>query len=173
MNKVDMGNPKSAGNWRLVARDPEGNIVAKSEWSNLVVNEGLDYLLEAGLCGQTQQTSWFIGLTDGTPTAAAADVMSSHAGWTEVTGYDEGTRQAWTPDSSDVVDQSVDNESNPATFTITSNSTTVGGAFLCSNSTKSGTTGVLYAIGAFTGGDVTLSAASTLEVEAEFTEAAA
>lgn len=164
---------KSQGFWRIVARDPQGNIVAESEWENIVVNDGLDYLLEVGLCGHTQIFPWYIGLTDGTPTVNAADTPASHAGWTEVTGYDEATRQEWIPDSSDVSDQSVDNASNPATFTITNNGTTIGGAGLFSNNTKGGSTGRLYAAGAFTGGDVTLSAGSTLEVQATFTEAAA
>lgn len=167
------GKAKSKGQWRVVIRDPQGNVIAQTEWNNLVVNAGLDYLLNAGLCGQTQISDWYIGLTDGTPTPAAADTMSSHGGWTEVTAYSESVRQAWTPDSNQVTDQSVDNASNPATFTINSDSTTVGGAFLTSSSTKGGTAGTLYAIGAFTGGDVTLSNGSTLEVQATFTEAAA
>lgn len=167
------GSATSKGQWRVVARDPQGNVVAESEWENIVVNDGLDYLLGVGLTGQPQIFPWYIGLLDGTPTVNAADVPSSHGGWTEVTGYDEATRQQWIPDSNDVSDQSVDNASNPATFTITGDGTTIGGAGLFSNNTKGGTTGRLYAAGAFTGGDVTLSAGSTLEVEAAFTEAAA
>jgi len=168
-----LGKAKSKGQWRVVARDPSGKIVATTEWQNIVVNEGLDYLLDAGLAGGSQETTWYVGLTDGTPTIAAGDTMSSHAGWTEVTAYTESVRQTWTPDSNGVQSQSIDNVSNPAQFSINADSTTVGGAFLSSNSTKSGTTGLLYAAGAFSGGDVTLSNGSTLDVQATFTEAAA
>lgn len=158
------------GHWRMQAYDPQGNLIREDEWENLVVNEGLNHLLSIALAAGTQITSWYVGLTAGTPTAAAGDTMASHAGWTEQQGYDEAARQGWTPGA--VSGQSVDNSGSVAAFTITSNSTTVGGAFLVSNSTKGGATGTLYSIGAFSGGDVTLSAGSTLNVTATFTTAA-
>lgn len=159
------------GVWTVTIRDPQGNVIREDTWENLVTDAGLNELLSATLAAGTQTTTWYIGLTDGTPTAAAGDTMASHAGWTEVTGYDEAARQTWTAGS--VASKSVDNSASKATFTITSDSTTVGGAFLGSNNTKSGTTGTLYSIGAFSGGDVTLSAGSTLQVTATFTTAAA
>ena len=158
------------GIWRVVCRDPSGIV----KWDtgvyfNIVVNVGLDYLLDAGLSGGTPITSWFVGLTDGTPTVAAADTMASHAGWVEVTAYSEGTRQAWTDGG--VSGQSVDNVGNEATFTINADTTVIGGAFLVSNSTKGGTTGTLYAAGAFTVGDKSADTNDTLEVTATFTAA--
>lgn len=165
------GEAQIMGHWHVRAFDPAGNLIHEDEWDNLVVNEGLDHLLDATLSGATQITTWYVGLTDGTPTAAAGDTMSSHAGWAEVTGYDEAARQTWTDGG--VSGQSVDNSASKATYTITSNSTTVGGAFLVSDNTKGGSTGTLYSIGAFSGGDVTLSSGSTLEVTATFTTAAA
>lgn len=159
------------GHWRMQAFDPMGNLIREDEWDNLVVNEGLDHLLSVALAAGTQITSWYVGLTAGTPTPAAGDTMASHAGWTEQQGYDEVARQTWTPGA--VSGQSVDNSSSVAAYTITADATTVGGAFLTSVNTKGGTTGVLYSIGAFSGGDVTLSAGSTLNVSATFTTAAA
>jgi hypothetical protein len=67
----------------------------------------------------------------------------------------------------------VNNNASAAVFTVTSNSTTIGGAFLADSSTKSGTTGKLFAAGAFVQGDVTLSAGSTITVTAQFTQVAA
>lgn len=165
------GGSKITGRWSIVCRDPQGNIKWTEEYDNLVTNAGLDHALDTELSGGTQVTSWFVGLTDGTPTAAAGDTSASHAGWTEVTGYDEATREAWVDGG--VASQSVSNSASPAQFTITSGSTTVGGAFLISVSTKGGSTGVLYAVGAFTGGDKVLGAADTLDVTATFTAAAA
>lgn len=154
------------GDWRIVAKDPQGNVLRDERFSNLVVDTGLDYLLDAGLSGAAQISPWYVGLTGSTPTPAAGDTPASHAGWTEETGYDEAARQAWTDGG--VSGQSVDNSGSVATFTVTANGTTFGGAFLISDNTKGGSTGTLYAVGAFSGGDLTLSAGSTIEVTATF-----
>lgn len=165
---LPLGNALARGKWRAEFRDPEGNLVHVAEWENLIVNEGLDQLLDGGLASAGP---WYIGLTDGAPTVAAGDTMASHSGWTEVSGYDEAGRQGWTPGT--VTNQVVDNSSAAAEFTITNNSTTIGGAFLTDNATKGGSTGMLFAAGAFDQGDVTLSAGSTITVVAEFSQAAA
>lgn len=165
------------GHWEVVARRIKNHKTGTREelWrdviENIVVNAGLNYLLDAGLSGGTPITSWFLGLTDGTPTVAAGDTMSSHAGWVEVTAYDESTREAWADGG--VSSQSVSNSGSVATFTIGTDSTTVGGAFLTSGSAKSGTTGTLYAAGAFTAGDKSLDDGDTLDVTGTFTAAAA
>jgi hypothetical protein len=141
------------------------------EIHNIVVNAGLNYILDAGLSGGTPITTWYLGLTDGTPTVAAGDTSASHAGWVEVTAYDEANRLTWTDGG--VSSQSVSNSGSPAVFTISTNSTDVGGAFLISNSTKGGSTGTLYAAGAFSAGDKSLDDGDTLTVTATFTGAAA
>lgn len=164
------GVTTARGIWGVRVRDPEGNIVAEERIDNLVTNEGLNKLLNDTLAGGTQSSTWYIGLTDGDPTTDAEDTMGSHDGWSEVTDYDESDRQEWKPGSVD--GQSVDNSDDVATFTISSDGTTIGGAFLVDDSEKDGTSGTLYAVGAFNGGDLTLSAGSTLEVTAEFTQSA-
>ena len=166
-----MGSSAVEGHWTFTARDPQGNIKWQEEIKNIVVNAGLDYLLDIGLSGGAQITTWYLGLTDGTPTVAAGDTMSSHAGWAEVEAYDEASRVTWSDGG--VSGQSVSNSASPATFTIDTNSTTIGGAFLTSVSTKGGTTGTLYAAAAFTLGDKTLDDNDTLDVTATFTQAAA
>ena len=165
---LPLGNAMAMGNWKAEIRGPDGVLIETLEWQNLIVNTGLNQLLGGGLAGAGP---WYLGLTDSLPTVAAGDTMASHPGWTEVTGYDEAARQVWTPGT--VSGQSVNNTASAAVFTVTSNGTTIGGAFLADNATKSGTTGLLFAIGAFTQGDVTLSAGSTITVTAEFTQAAA
>lgn len=157
------------GRWDVKIRDPQGRLIRRDRFKNLVVNAGLDHLLDVALAGGTQITSWYIGLTDGSPTPAAADTLASHSGWTEVTAYSESARQAFTPGT--VSGQSVDNSASVATFTVNADGTVIGGAFLAS--AASGTSGTLYAAGAFTGGNVTLSNGSTIQITATFTQAAA
>lgn len=164
---LPLGNAGAVGKWKAEIRDPRGALLDVCEWQNLIVNTGLDQLLDGGV---VSSGPWYIGLTDGAPTVAPANTMASHAGWSEVAGYDEATRQTWTPGA--VSNQAVNNNASAAVFTITNNSTTIGGAFLANESTKSGATGMLFAAGAFTQGDVTLSAGSTITVTAEFTQAA-
>lgn len=162
-----LGKAEGRGQWRAEIRNPAGELVHVEEWGNLITNAGLNQLLQGGL---VDGGPWYVGLTDGAPTPAAGDTMAAHPGWAEVDSYDEAARQVWTPGA--VASQAVDNTASPAIFTVTSNGTTIGGAFLVSNTTKSGTAGTLFAIGAFTQGDVTLSAGSTITVSASFTQAA-
>lgn len=159
------------GRWEFTCRDKHGNVKWRDTIKNLVTNAGLNHLLDVALSGGTQDTSWFVGLTDGTPTAAAGDTLASHAGWTEVTAYDEATREAYVDGG--VSGQSVDNSASPGQFTISADTTAVGGAFLASDGTKGGTTGILYAVGAFTAGDKSLDDNDTVDVTATFTAAAA
>lgn len=161
---------KIVGEWTVIARDPEGNIIREEVFQNLVVNEGLDHLLDVTLSAAAANASWFLGLTGSTPSPAPGDTMASHGGWTEEQNYDEAARVGWSDGG--VSGQSVDNSASPATFTISTGGATVGGAFLVADSTKGGTTGPLYAVGAFSGGDLTLSAGSTLDVTATFTTSA-
>lgn len=159
---------KVKGIWTITARDADGNIIAQDTWENLVTDEGLNYLLDAGLADGTQIDTWYVGLTGESPSADAADTLASHSGWTEVTAYD-GNRKEWTPGS--VSGKSVSNSGNAAQFEISTNGTTIGGAFLAS--AASGTSGKLYAVGAFSGGNIVLNSGSTLDVTATFTTAAA
>lgn len=158
-----------AGHWDVVCRDRNGVEKWRDEIENLVTNEGLNYILDAGLSGASPDTTWFIGLISATPTVAAGNTLASHAGWTEVTAYDEGARQAWVDGG--VSSQSVSNVGSPAVFTISADGTDVGGAFLCG--VNSGTSGTLYAAGAFTAGNKSLDDGDTLEVTFTATAAAA
>ena len=159
------------GRWEFVCRDANGAEKWRDTIDNIVVNAGLNYLLDAGLSGGTQITTWYLGLLSATPTVAAGDTMASHAGWTEVVAYDEANRVTWADGG--VASQSVSNSASPADFTISANSTQIGGAFLTSNNTKSGTTGTLYAAGAFTAGNKDLDDNDTIEVTFTGTAAAA
>lgn len=148
---------------------PDGKLKWTDEFDNLVTNEGLNDNLDKYLKGSTYTAAFYVGLTDGTPTVNAADTMSSHAGWTEVTDYSESTREALVLGT--VASQSVDNSASKASYSINATAT-VGGAFITTVSTKGGTTGVLYGVGAFTGGDKSVDNGDTLNVTVTCTAAA-
>jgi len=156
--------------YKIEAFGPDGKLKWTDEFENLVVDAGLDDSLDKHLKGSSYTAAWYVGLMDGTPSPAAGDTMSSHAGWSEVTAYSEATREALTLGS--VSSQSVDNSASKASFSINSNSTTIGGAFIASDNTKSGTSGVLYGAGAFSAGDKTLDNGDTLNVTVTLTASA-
>ena len=136
---------------------------------NNVFHEGLDHSLNSHLKGSAYTAAFYIGLV-GTCNAASfadGDTIASHAGWTEITAYDEENRQTLTLGA--VSGQSVDNSASKGTFTMSAG-TDVGGAFLIYSQgagTGPGQTGVgtLYGGGPFTGGVRTLAAADTLNVQ--------
>lgn len=139
---------------------------------NLVVTAGLNDSLDKHFKASSYTAAWYVGLTDGTPTVVAGDTMASHAGWVEITAYDEANRPALTLGS--VSGGSVDNSASKATYTISANNTTIGGAFVATNSTKGGTTGTLYGAGAWqTGNDKVIDDNDTLSVTITLTATAA
>lgn len=144
---------------------PQNPLLWSRRFANIVVNTGLDDILDKFFKGSSYTAAHYVGISSSTPTFAASDTMSSHAGWTEVTGYSESTRQAFTPGT--VASQSVDNSGSKAVVTANT-SITPGGAFLTTNNTKGGTTGTLVAGGAFTSGNETLSSGDTLTITYTF-----
>jgi hypothetical protein len=145
--------------WEFVARDKNGKVKWTERMENLITNVGLNFWLDA-LTTNLSAQNYYVGLTDGTPTTAAGDTMSSHAGWVEVTAYDEAARQTLTLAAA----SSQARAGTPVVFTISTNGTTIGGGFITTVSTKGGTTGTLLAVGAFTAGDKSLDDNDTLTV---------
>ena len=143
----------------------------KVKWTdsvpNLVVNVGLAYMAGSALTSVTAITTWYIGLygAGASNTPAAADTMSSHAGWTENVGYSNATRVACTFVTATTANPSVaTNSASPASFSINATST-VGGAFLTSGSAKSGTAGTLFSAADFSSpGDRAVTSGDTLNV---------
>tara|TARA_R110000851_G_scaffold333273_1_gene511831 strand:- start:1237 stop:1746 length:510 start_codon:yes stop_codon:yes gene_type:complete len=149
--------------------DKHGKLKWVEENHNLVVNVGLDDVLEKYFKGSAYTASHFVGLTDGNPTIAASDTMASHVGWVEVSGYSEANRQALTLGS--VASQSVGNSASKASFSINA-TVTIGGGFVVDNSTKSGSTGILYGVAAFAGGDRSAINSDTLNVTVTLSQSA-
>jgi hypothetical protein len=141
----------------------DGKLLDTYDFNNDITNEGKNQLFEIMFHDGTQiaSASWFIGLisSSGYSALAAADVMNSHGGWTEATGYTQSTRVAWGPGTA--ASQSITNAS-PATFDINATAT-IKGIFVTSNSTKSGTTGKLWATALFSA-DVPVTSGDQLRV---------
>lgn len=125
----------------------DGRVIDEWEDHNLVVNEGLNHILDVVLHGSTQVATWYIGLFEGnyTPvaTVTAATITSAS---TECTAYDETTRVEYNEAAAS--SQSTTNSANKATFTFNATKT-IYGAFMASVSTKSGTTGTLLSAARF------------------------
>ena len=101
---------------------------------NLVVNEGLNYLLDVGLSNGTQKSNWYIGINKANYTFLATDTAANIAtNSTEIIGadVDEVARPAWVEVGA--VTESIGNTASPAVYTA-SGALTVYGAFLISTS---------------------------------------
>lgn len=141
----------ATGVYTIECFDAQGNLKWEAKSKNLVVNVGLQDMNAKYFTGSAYTAAWYIGLygAGASNTPAAADTMSSHAGWTEVVPYSNATRPACTFGTPTTANPSVaTNSASPASFTINATAT-VGGAFLVSNSTKSGSTGILYSAADF------------------------
>lgn len=155
------------GRFIVECYDKDGKLKWTAENHNLVVNGGLQYMAGSALTSTTQITLWYLGLYGAAATnnPAATDTMASHAGWTEVVPYSNATRPACTFAAATNANPSVaTNSASPASFTINATST-VGGAFLTSSNTKSGTTGTLFSAADFSApGDRSVVSGDTLNV---------
>ena len=165
-------NNSSKVNWgftyEIVCKDPEGNVKWTDKNHNIVTTAGLNDVIDVYLRNQTQTATWYVGLTDGTPTVAAGDTLASKA-WTEVTAYSESVRETLTLAAASSGSSS--NTASKASYSVNADSTTIGGAFIASDSTKGGTSGTLFSVAAFTGGNKAADDGDTLEVTATITAA--
>jgi hypothetical protein len=159
----------ASGRFHVLCYDKDGNLKWEEKNDNLVVNVGLQYMAGTALTSVTQITSWYIGLwgAGASNNPAAGDTMSSHAGWTEFTGYSGANRLSPTFTAATNANPSVVTNATPVAFSINA-SGTVGGAFLTSGSLKSGTTGTLFSGSDFTGGDRSVVSSDTLNVTYTF-----
>jgi hypothetical protein len=111
---------------------------------NLVVVEGLNYLLGSALANQSSIGTWYVALFSGnvTPTSGwTASSFSSTAN--EFTNYSSNSRPQWSPGA--VAAGALNSFSSKASFESTVNGAQVRGAAIISNSAKGGASGVLLA----------------------------
>lgn len=162
---------RAGGVFKIQCLDKDGVLKWDAESHNLVVNVGLKDMNEKYFTGSAYTATWFVGLygAGSSNNPAAGDTAASHAGWTEVTTYSQANRPTATFGTSTTADPSViSNSASPASFSI-NGTTTVGGAFLISNSTKGGTTGILFSAADFASpGDRSVVSGDTLVVTYTF-----
>jgi hypothetical protein len=159
----------AGGVFTVTCHGSDGQLKWSDSFHNLVVNEGLQDMNSKYFKGSGYTAAWYLGLVTGPgsgTTFAAGNTLASHAGWTENTAY-TGNRKAVTFGTATTADPSViDNSAAPSSFTMNANAQVIAGAFLCS--VASGTSGVLFSAGDFTGGDKTVDSGDTLAVTYTF-----
>lgn len=164
-------NVKAGGVFIAKCYDSAGNFKWEAQSKNLVVNEGLQDMNAKYFLGSGYTAAWYIGIYGAAASnnPAAGDTAALHAGWTEVVGYSQANRPTAVFATPSTADPSViTNSASPATFSINA-SITAGGAFLISNNTKGGTTGVLFSAADFQApGDRNMISGDTLQVTYQF-----
>ena len=161
-NVADTETVGIEGRYHVECRDADGNLKWEDSFPNLVNAGGKQLMLDTLLSGVSYTTVGpFLGLISGAaPTFAAADTMTSHAGWTEFVNYTvggsavRGTAVFGSASSTGTTPANVTSKTATAiTYTITGAGGTVGGCFLVTgsgaSSTLSNTSGTLYSAGAF------------------------
>jgi hypothetical protein len=165
------GEAKAGGVFTVQCHDAQGNLKWETNAPNLVMNGGLQDMNTKYFTGSSYTATWYLGLygAASSNSPAAGDTMASHAGWTEQTGYSQATRPACTFGTATTADPSViTNSLAAAAFSINATAT-IGGAFLTSNNTKGGTTGILFSAAAFAApGDRNVVSGDTLSVTYTF-----
>jgi hypothetical protein len=126
----------------------KGKLLHVEEVKNGIATVGLHLVLDQAFRNQAGVATWYIGLISNTGYSALAngDTMSSHAGWTEHTAYDEAVRQTWVTVAA--ASRAITN-TTVATFTINGGAATLKGIFVTSSNTKGGTSGTLWSTGLF------------------------
>jgi len=147
---------------------PDGTVKWTDTFLNLVMNEGVQYMNTQTFKGAAYTAAWYLGLVTGPgsgTTFAAGDTLVTHAGWTESAAY-AGSRKAVTFGTATTANPSViSNSASPASFVMNA-TVTIAGAFL--TNVSSGTSGVLFSAGDFTGGDKFVDSGDTLNVTYTF-----
>jgi hypothetical protein len=147
---------------------PDGQVKWVDTFHNLVMNGGVQDMNTQYFKGSSYSPTFYLGLVTGPgsgTTYAAGDTLASHAGWTENTNY-TGSRKAVTFGTATTANPSViTNSASPSSFAMNATAT-IAGAFLCTVS--SGTSGVLFSGGDFTGGDKSVASGDTLNVTYTF-----
>jgi hypothetical protein len=170
-NSAHMENAAAHGFFTVECWDKDGRLKWRDVIKNVVTTVGKNLALDTYLAGSAYTVVGpYLGLISSTSfsAVAAADTMSSHAGWLEAGGSNAptytGNRKtcAWSAASSGSKSLSA-----ALSYAITG-SGTVKGCFLVFGTgavnTKDDTNGTLYSAGLFSGGDKVVANTDTLNV---------
>lgn len=124
-----------------------GLIIDEFDCPNLCVDEGLNSLLGVYFHADTQISAWYMGLFEANYTPVAGLTAATvAANSTETTAYNETTRRQFNPAAASA--KAITNSASVGTFTFNATKT-IYGAFLISDNTKGGTSGVLFSAAKF------------------------
>lgn len=151
----------ATGTYHAECYDSEGNLKWADDIENLVVTVGKNDLLDKYFTGSAYTATWYMGLVNGgtTPTYAATDTLATHAGWTELAAGTAYTGNRITVGWSAA---SAGSKTSTATSFPIIATNVVAGCLLANVNT--GTAGILYSAGSFTGGNKSVSSGDTLNV---------
>lgn len=160
------------GRSNLIFHEAFGFQVNDGQWvwtPNRVVDQGLNYVLNAALRADSVLGTWYIApYASNTTPAANVTAANFASGLTEFTNYTETNRVTWTPDGAATA-LSLVNDAAPALFTIGSGGqTSIYGAGLLSAQAKSATSGVCFAAGRLSGGGSLLNLQEGYEVRIKY-----
>ena len=114
---------------------------------NLIVDEGLNHILNVELGAAAQILTWYLGVFEGNYNPVAGVTAATiTAASTESTAYASATRPQWVEAASTA--ELITNTASKASFVFNATKT-IYGAFLISNSTKSSTLGTLFSAARF------------------------
>lgn len=160
-----MSKTKMGGLFIVDCFNRDGELKWSDRAYNKVVNQGLQHILNVTFDTETDKAgTWYVGLVADTEAIVVGDVMSTHA-FAESTLYSQSTRPIFVDGRTN---QTVNNSSGKATFSLNADGTTIGGAFLASSKTAGGTAGVLLCAAQFSGGKKTGDSGDSLQVTYTF-----
>lgn len=166
---------RASGRFSVQCHGPDGQLKWESQSKNLVVNVGLKDMNDKYFLGSGYTATWFLGLYGAAASnnPAATDTIATKPGWVEQVPYSNATRPVCTfAPATTAAPSVITNSGSPAVFNINATAT-LGGAFLVSNNTKGGTTGILFSAADFAApGDRAVTSGDTITVTYTFSLAA-
>ena len=168
---MELGNLGLRHTWRITCRR-KGAVVWIVEKPNLIMNEGLDEILNKFYGGTNYTAALKIGLVNNTGFSSFTSVDtalqistdgSKTNAWREFIDYKESVRQDFVAGASS--GQSLDNTLSPASFEINMAGVIQGAFMVATDDVKGGTTGVLMSGVSFDNGDQNVQVDDVLGVD--------
>ena len=146
------------GGWcQYELRDEIGRVIAEGEGKNLVVNTGIDWILD----NDTNSTTLYVGLLAASPTIVAGTTITVTKAEANLSNT---VRPTWVKA---LASQVLSNSATKAAFTFNAGDT-IGGALIATSDVKNTTSGTLIAAKSFAG-NLVVANGYTLTVQYDIT----